>query len=183
MMKLLYLSFYMVVIVVVLQQCVESTLVLRFDKTPPARSRSSTANFHYSVLSTNGSYACEKQHQNCSIHCEVVNFLYFCLLISISLSSRNFLLIGNFSQLDGQALRSCPLGSIILKNLTVNHNHRFLINMTTPNGETRSASYKWFIGKSQSIQQLYLLFYQVNVINFMHGLGCRYNSTHCLHYY
>ncbi|KAF5206955.1 transmembrane protein [Thalictrum thalictroides] len=97
-------------------QSVQSMVIIRFDKTPLARTNSSTAIFRYSVLRPDGSNACKKKH-NCSIHC----------------------------QLDGKTLKLCSLGSTMLQNLTVNHDHHFVINVTTPDGEKNSSSYKWFI--------------------------------------
>lgn len=52
-----------------------------------------------------------------------------------------------FVQLDGQTLRSCPADTIILKNLTVNQRHNFVISINTGNGNSNSSSYSWFIGK------------------------------------
>ncbi|PIA51132.1 hypothetical protein AQUCO_01100163v1, partial [Aquilegia coerulea] len=107
---------FCLVMVVLVMHSVQSTVIIHFDKTPLARTNSSTAIFRYSVLRPDGSNACKK-HQNCSIHCE----------------------------LDGQTLKVCPLGSTIIRNLTVNHDHHFIVNVTTADGEKNSSSYKWFI--------------------------------------
>ncbi|WCJ27462.1 hypothetical protein M5689_009205 [Euphorbia peplus] len=49
-------------------------------------------------------------------------------------------------QLDGHTLRSCPADhSIKFKNLTVNHKHSFLLNVTADNGERNASFYSWFI--------------------------------------
>lgn len=50
-------------------------------------------------------------------------------------------------QLDDQILRPCPPDVVVLKNLTVNGQHDFLLNVTTSSGERNSSSYSWFIGK------------------------------------
>lgn len=60
----------------------------------------------------------------------------------------------NIIQLDGQALSSCPPGFLILKNLTVNRDHVFLLNVTTSNGDTNSSAYSWFIGENLCRSQL-----------------------------
>ena len=53
----------------------ESTLIVRFDRTPPARSRFSTAVFRYSLERPDGSNACG--NNGCSIYCEVCLFQLF----------------------------------------------------------------------------------------------------------
>lgn len=59
-----------------------------------------------------------------------------------------YLLLTNiYIQLDGQTLTPCPADIIILKNLTENQEHNFLLNITTRNGERSSSAYSWFIGK------------------------------------
>jgi hypothetical protein len=64
-----------------------------------------------------------------------------------------------FGQLDGRSLRPCPAESIVLKNLTVNREHKFLLNVTTGDGEANSSAYSWFIGKHFfSICQIFLPF-------------------------
>ncbi|KAF6150086.1 hypothetical protein GIB67_002868 [Kingdonia uniflora] len=103
-------------LVVLLQTVVESVILVRFDRAPPARSKVSTAVFRFSVLRPDGSSPCKKDHE-CSLYCEV----------------------------DGQTLRHCPISSVILKNLTGNQEHYFLLNVTTSDGERTSANYKWFI--------------------------------------
>ncbi|KAF3948785.1 hypothetical protein CMV_025262 [Castanea mollissima] len=58
------------------------------------------------------------------------------------------LLIGDnciFGQIDGQLLRPCLADNLVLKNLTVNREHKFLLNVTTRDGETNSSAYSWFI--------------------------------------
>ncbi|KAL5717574.1 hypothetical protein ACHQM5_010557 [Ranunculus cassubicifolius] len=116
--KKIFFSFLTVVLVLVFQlQLVQSAVVIQFTQAPSTRSRFSTAVFSYSVLKPDGSYACMKKHHNCIIHCEV----------------------------DGKLLELCPFNSTTLKNLTVNRAHHFLLNVTTPNGETNFKSYKWFI--------------------------------------
>ena len=60
------------------------------------------------------------------------------------------MLIGDnciFGQIDGQFLRPCLADNLVLKNLTVNREHKFLLNVTTRDGETNSSAYSWFIGK------------------------------------
>ena len=52
-----------------------------------------------------------------------------------------------FGQLDGQSLRPCLADNLVLKNLTINCEHKFLLNVTTRDGETNSSAYSWFIGK------------------------------------
>ncbi|KAF2305074.1 hypothetical protein GH714_001601 [Hevea brasiliensis] len=93
----------------------ESTVIIHFHKAPPKHSRFTDAVFGYSVQRLDGTNACKKN--GCSISCE----------------------------LDGYTLRSCPADTIVLKNLTVNHKHSFLLKVTTHNGEKNSSSYSWFI--------------------------------------
>ncbi|XP_010660753.1 uncharacterized protein LOC104881649 isoform X1 [Vitis vinifera] len=112
---LLQLHLCIAVMVVGTLKPAESTLVIRFDQAPPARSRFSTAVFRYSVERSDGSNAC--RNNGCSIYCE----------------------------LDGQTLRPCPADTIALKNLTVNREHKFLLNITTPDRERNSSAYSWFI--------------------------------------
>lgn len=66
-----------------------------------------------------------------SIHCEFTKIFNFVL----------------DEQLDGQRLRPCHVGTVVLRNLTANHEHNFLLNVTTRNGEKNSSAYSWFIGK------------------------------------
>ncbi|KAJ7970605.1 Transmembrane protein [Quillaja saponaria] len=47
-------------------------------------------------------------------------------------------------QLDGKLL-PCLANSTVLENLTVNQGHKFLINVTTHNGEGNSSAYSWYI--------------------------------------
>ncbi|CAK9143303.1 unnamed protein product [Ilex paraguariensis] len=100
-----------------------SVVLIRFDEAPQARSRFSTAIFRYSVIRPNGSNACTN-NTGCSIYCETK-------LV--------------FEQLDGQTLIPCPADVIILRNLTVNQEHIFHLNITTKDGERNSSSYSWFI--------------------------------------
>ncbi|KAH9791927.1 hypothetical protein KPL71_003931 [Citrus sinensis] len=93
----------------------DSTVLIHFDRAPPARSRFSTAVFQFSVKRPDGSDAC--QNNECSVH----------------------------YQLDDQILRPCPPDVVVLKNLTVNGQHDFLLNVTTSSGERNSSSYSWFI--------------------------------------
>lgn len=55
-----------------------------------------------------------------------------------------------YRQLDGKTLNPCPANVIVLKNLAVNHDHKFLLNVTTSGGQRNSSSYSWFIGKTES---------------------------------
>ncbi|GAY61077.1 hypothetical protein CUMW_206970 [Citrus unshiu] len=93
----------------------DSTVLIHFDRAPPARSRFSTAVFQFSVKRPDGSDAC--QNNECSVH----------------------------YQLDDQILRPCPTDVVVLKNLTLNGQHDFLLNVTTSSGERNSSSYSWFI--------------------------------------
>nr|XP_023876931.1 uncharacterized protein LOC111989373 [Quercus suber]XP_023893180.1 uncharacterized protein LOC112005161 [Quercus suber] len=93
----------------------ESTVVIRFRSAPPPQSRLPTAIFRYSVERLDGSNACK--NNACSIYCEI----------------------------DGQFLRPCLADNLVLKNLTVNREHKFLLNVTTQDGETNSSAYSWFI--------------------------------------
>ncbi|XVF16198.1 hypothetical protein REPUB_Repub10bG0011300 [Reevesia pubescens] len=93
----------------------DSAVYIHFDQTPPAWSRLSNAVFRYSVERPDGSNAC--RNNSCFISCE----------------------------LDGQRLRPCHVHTVVLKNLTANHKHNFLVNVTTHNGETNSSAYSWFI--------------------------------------
>ncbi|KAK9225475.1 hypothetical protein WN943_010517 [Citrus x changshan-huyou] len=95
----------------------DSTVLIHFDRAPPARSRFSTAVFQFSVKRPDGSDAC--QNNECSVH----------------------------YQLDDQILRPCPTDVVVLKNLTLNGQHDFLLNVTTSSGERNSSSYSWFIVK------------------------------------
>ncbi|KAK1270816.1 hypothetical protein QJS04_geneDACA012623 [Acorus gramineus] len=92
-----------------------ATVILRFDRAPAARTRSSTAVFRYSVVDMRGNSLCRSG--GCSIQCE----------------------------LDGQPVELCSTSFSISKNLTANQEHNFLLNVLTPNGESNSSSYKWFI--------------------------------------
>ncbi|XP_050233814.1 uncharacterized protein LOC126682252 [Mercurialis annua] len=94
---------------------VESTLMIKIHGAPPKYSRFTNAVFNYSVLTPDGSNACN--NNGCSISC----------------------------QIDGHILRSCPVDTIVFKNLTVNQKHNFLLNVTTQSGETNTSSYSWFI--------------------------------------
>ncbi|RVW45149.1 hypothetical protein CK203_067654 [Vitis vinifera] len=124
---LLQLHLCIAVMVVGTLKPAESTLVIRFDQAPPARSRFSTAVFRYSVERPDGSNAC--RNNGCSIYCE---FILKCTPLYLA-------------SLDGQTLRPCPADAIALKNLTVNREHKFLLNITTPDRERNSSAYSWFI--------------------------------------
>ncbi|KAM1009203.1 hypothetical protein ACFX13_045504 [Malus domestica] len=106
---------FIVLSLLYLQDAAESTVLVRFDRAPPARSRYSSAVFRYSVVTPDGSIACK--HNVCSIFC----------------------------QLDGQILSPCPARAIVLKNLTVNCHHEFRLNVTTRDGRRNSSAYSWFI--------------------------------------
>ncbi|KAM1769804.1 hypothetical protein ACFX11_044822 [Malus domestica] len=106
---------FIVLSLLYLQDAAESTVLVRFDRAPPARSRYSSAVFRYSVVTPDGSNACK--HNVCSIFC----------------------------QLDGQILSPCPARAIVLKNLTVNCHHEFRLNVTTRDGRRNSSAYSWFI--------------------------------------
>lgn len=67
--KFLQYAFVLVTVMVNVQNSAESTVLIRFDRAPPARSRYSSAVFRYSVLTLNGSNACDKN--TCSVHCQV----------------------------------------------------------------------------------------------------------------
>nr|POE80564.1 hypothetical protein CFP56_04919 [Quercus suber] len=101
--------------VVAVLNSAESTVVIRFRSAPPPQSRLPTAIFRYSVERLDGSNACK--NNACSIYCEI----------------------------DGQFLRPCLADNLVLKNLTVNREHKFLLNVTTQDGETNSSAYSWFI--------------------------------------
>ncbi|KAL6135917.1 hypothetical protein ACLB2K_068142 [Fragaria x ananassa] len=98
-----------------IQILVESTVLIRFDRAPPARSRYSYAIFRYSVVTLDGSDACKDRM--CFVHC----------------------------QLDDQTLSPCPAKVVIFRNLTVNSDHEFLVNVTTPDGQRNSSAHSWFI--------------------------------------
>ncbi|OMO85370.1 hypothetical protein CCACVL1_10229 [Corchorus capsularis] len=94
----------------------ESAVYIHFDQTPPTWSRFSSAVFRYSVERPDGSNAC--RNNSCSVYCE----------------------------LDGKRLlKPCQFDTIVLRNLTANHYHNFLLNVTTLNGENNSSAYSWFI--------------------------------------
>ncbi|KAM7279476.1 hypothetical protein ACFE04_006610 [Oxalis oulophora] len=103
------------IMIVLLLVSVESTTVINFHEFPPLMSRYSTALFRYSVEWPDGSDACS--NRRCSFYCEI----------------------------DGQILTPCPAGTVFLKNLTVNHQHKFLLNVTTQYGEQNSSAYSWFV--------------------------------------
>ncbi|XP_030485093.2 uncharacterized protein LOC115701432 isoform X2 [Cannabis sativa] len=101
--------------VLLLLNSVESKVLIHFAQAPPPRSRHSYAVFRYSFETLDGSNAC---HNNtCSVYC----------------------------QIDDQVLSPCPHKLLVLKNLTVNHHHKFLLNVTTWNGKRNSSAYSWFI--------------------------------------
>ncbi|XP_030953566.1 uncharacterized protein LOC115976435 isoform X2 [Quercus lobata] len=113
--KFLQLYACILVMVVAVLNSAESTVVIRFRSAPPPQSRLPTAIFRYSVERLDGSNACK--NNACSIYCEI----------------------------DGQFLRPCLADNLVLKNLTVNREHKFLLNVTTRDGETNSSAYSWFI--------------------------------------
>ncbi|KAL5797191.1 hypothetical protein ACOSQ2_002011 [Xanthoceras sorbifolium] len=113
--KFLKLSVCLVIMVVGALISAESTILVHFDRAPPARSRFSTAVFQYTIRRPDASDACK--NNGCSLHCE----------------------------LDGQNLRQCPTDIVVLKNLRVNSEHKFLLNVTTRSGERNSSTYLWFI--------------------------------------
>ncbi|GMN57513.1 hypothetical protein TIFTF001_026618 [Ficus carica] len=115
MLKLPLLYLYVSVTFMHVLNPVESTVQIRLDQAPPARSRHSYAIFRYSFEWLNGSNAC--QDNMCSIHC----------------------------QLDRQVLSPCPAKFLMLKNLSKNHDHKLFLNVTTRNGEKNSSAYSWFI--------------------------------------
>ncbi|XP_058093203.1 uncharacterized protein LOC131239494 isoform X1 [Magnolia sinica] len=92
-----------------------SDVFVRLDRVPAPRTRFSTAIFRYTVEGTDGRNPC--RNHGCSIYCEI----------------------------DGRPLKSCPIRSITLKNLTENRDHCFLLNVTTSAGERNSSAYKWYI--------------------------------------
>ncbi|XP_028772478.1 uncharacterized protein LOC114729614 [Neltuma alba] len=49
-------------------------------------------------------------------------------------------------ELDGKAF-PCGANGIVLKNLTINDEHNFLLNVTTNKGERSSSTYSWFIDR------------------------------------
>ncbi|KAJ6314867.1 hypothetical protein OIU78_018365 [Salix suchowensis] len=112
---LLKLVLCIAVMIVCALDSTESTVFINFHQAPPEQSRISTAVFQYSAEFPDGSNACK--NNSCHISCE----------------------------LDGRTLRSCPADIIVFKNLTVNHKHSFLLNVSTRNGERNSSSYSWFI--------------------------------------
>ncbi|KAG9445995.1 hypothetical protein H6P81_012123 [Aristolochia fimbriata] len=94
----------------------ESSVLIHFDRAPPALTRFSTAVFFYNILDPNGNKLCADDN-GCSIFCE----------------------------LDGEPLRPCPVGLIRFRSLAGNHEHSFRVNVTTPQRESNSSTYKWFI--------------------------------------
>ena len=85
MLKLPLLYLYVSVIFMHVLNPVESTVQIRLDQAPPARSRHSYAIFRYSFEWLNGSNAC--QDSMCSIHCQV------CTTLLLILSFYSFLQI------------------------------------------------------------------------------------------
>ncbi|GKV26161.1 hypothetical protein SLEP1_g35510 [Rubroshorea leprosula] len=108
-------AFTVVMMLVAALKTAEAKINIQFNQTPPAWSRSSTAVFEYSVERLDGSNACG--NNSCFIYCE----------------------------LDGQALKPCPIDMVVLKNLSTDCKHSFLLNVTTGNGEKNSSAYSWFI--------------------------------------
>ncbi|XP_062105439.1 uncharacterized protein LOC133817071 [Humulus lupulus] len=103
------------ILIHVLLNSVDSKVLIRFAQAPPSRSRHSYAVFRYSFEYLDGSNAC--RNNSCSVYC----------------------------QLDGQVLSPCPAKLLVLKNLAVNHHHKFRLNVTTWNGKRNSLAYSWFI--------------------------------------
>ncbi|CAI0457628.1 unnamed protein product [Linum tenue] len=134
----------------------QSVVIIHFHEAPSAVSRFSTAVFKYSVEGSDGRNACSSN--GCFIACE----------------------------LDDQALRSCPADSIVLRNLTVNQKHTFLLNVTTQNGDRNSSSYSWFIDTipptaTLSSEDSYTNAAKVTVdVTFSEACGLKcLNSSHC----
>ncbi|XP_065878870.1 uncharacterized protein [Euphorbia lathyris] len=110
------LAFHIAVILIVALDSTDSTLIIHFLEAPPKHSKFSDAVFRYSVRGLDGLNACKTTA--CSVSCE----------------------------LDGHILRSCPADHTIeFKNLTVNHKHSFLLNVTADNGEKNTSFYSWFL--------------------------------------
>ncbi|XP_020209395.1 uncharacterized protein LOC109794350 isoform X2 [Cajanus cajan] len=101
--------------VAVLFVSAESTLLVYFNRVPPTRTRSSNAVFQFLVERLDGSNACYKR-DTCSFSCE----------------------------LDGKVY-PCQASGIVLRNLTLNQEHSFLLNVSTNKGERNSSVYSWFI--------------------------------------
>ncbi|KAJ8750322.1 hypothetical protein K2173_014237 [Erythroxylum novogranatense] len=59
-------------------------------------------------------------------------------------------------ELDGQTLRSCPVGEVIeFNNLTVNSKHSFVLNVTARDGERNSSVYSWFIDTVEPTAEIF----------------------------
>ncbi|KAJ0988854.1 hypothetical protein J5N97_007210 [Dioscorea zingiberensis] len=114
-MKLPKLHLGLVMALLAMIYCAESLVYVHFDHVPPKRSRFSTAIFRYSIINNHGQKLCKGF--GCSFYCE----------------------------LDGHPLKSCSSDRIVFKNLTVNHGHKFLLNVSTSSGEKNSSSYYWYI--------------------------------------
>ncbi|CAN0924685.1 hypothetical protein LINGRAHAP2_LOCUS34330 [Linum grandiflorum] len=110
-----FLVLCIAVIVAGIFELVQSAVVIHFNETPPKFSRLSTAVFKYSVGGSDGKNPCIDN--GCLVGCE----------------------------LDGRTLRSCSTDSTLLRNLTVNQEHTFMLNVTAQNGDRNSSSYSWFI--------------------------------------
>ncbi|KAF4397482.1 hypothetical protein G4B88_027222 [Cannabis sativa] len=116
-----YAAVILIHVLLLLLNSVESKVLIHFAQAPPPRSRHSYAVFRYSFETLDGSNAC---HNNtCSVYC----------------------------QIDDQVLSPCPHKLLVLKNLTVNHHHKFLLNVTTWNGKRNSSAYSWFIVPSYEL--------------------------------
>lgn len=80
--------FYVVIIMVGALISAESTVVVHFDRVPPAQSRFSYAVFKYSIKRSDASDAC--RNNECSLHCEV-SFLFiifiFCACVMYFIAS------------------------------------------------------------------------------------------------
>ncbi|CAN1321654.1 hypothetical protein LINPERPRIM_LOCUS32107 [Linum perenne] len=110
-----FLVLFTAVIVAGFFNFVQPSVLIHFHETPPKFSRFSTAVFKYSIEGSDGKNSCS--NNGCLIACE----------------------------LDGRTLRSCSRDSTLLRNLTVNHKHTFMLNVTAQNGDRNSSSYSWFI--------------------------------------
>ncbi|KAL9668399.1 hypothetical protein QQ045_002780 [Rhodiola kirilowii] len=96
---------------------VEPAVFIHYVRTPPLRTRMSTAVFRYLVQRPDGINLCKMN--DCLLHCE----------------------------LDGHTLTPCPAHNIVLRNLSANMEHRFCISVSTPKGDINSSTYSWYIGK------------------------------------
>ncbi|CAM8999993.1 unnamed protein product [Rhodiola kirilowii] len=98
---------------------VEPAVFIHYVRTPPLRTRMSTAVFRYLVQRPDGINLCKMN--DCLLHCE----------------------------LDGHTLTPCPAHNIVLRNLSANMEHRFCISVSTPKGDINSSTYSWYIDTTQ----------------------------------